>query len=454
MPRRTVHSCSVALTLLSGILTLSGCGDLPGQDFPHSYPYREIVFDQTGLARFDAKAGDVLVVYRTGPVATWPRDGTMPPYEPITVSAGPLNSSMSSARTIPDFPVEEPTEAFAAGSAMSPMSSRPRLYMPELGDTHQFVYGETPVEYTMRLVGIGAHCYVWVPHDVADSIEESWIETGISEFDRIFGITVGMFGAPRDRDYDPRLHLVLLSMLPTGMVSADIDSMNGLDIITLNMDAILESLLDPAKHPEIGSLMAHELHHNIWLGGKGKQGLYTMNEGMSELAEYRASPATYTSAQYPNFLRYPQGFSLILSDGQFMYGGGLSLSVYIHDRFGPEATKQIGGTSPLAMADNLDQATGIAAERLLADWATALLLSGRTSDARYRIFTIPIADALPSAQVLPPLGMVPMDGSATGQCRPWGFCYLRATSTGSFTVAVDPEKSFNAVLVPGGAAGH
>jgi hypothetical protein len=106
------------------------------------------------------------------------------------------------------------------------------------------------------------------------------------------------------------------------------------------------------------------------------------------------------------------------------------------------------------MADNLDQATGIAAQRLLADWATALLLSGRTSDARYRIFTVPIAGALPSAQVLPPLGMVPMDGSATGQCRPWGFCYLRATSTGSFTVAVDPEKSFNAVLVPGGAAGH
>jgi len=441
-----VNVCT--LVVIVGVGLLSGCGGGGGQALTQTpaLPYHAVMFDAQGVARFDAQADDVLVVYRTGDLTAWPdhTGATQPSYEPISLApTGAAQLATRVAVPVPDAP--KSASPLTGGHVRSPGRRSSRLYMPEVGDTHIFHFGEQDIN--MELRAIGQHCYIWAPYTDPPLGTDEQVQFATTEFDRIYPLDVTMFGAPSDVDYDPRIHVVGVNTggYASGVFSSDLVRANGLDIITLDL-----SLLSPGSMP-LGGVMAHELQHDIWWAAKGDGGLVVINEGMADFAYYSSAP-NISPVVYQNFLKYPTGLSLTLSNSQFMYGGGFSFCTYLHDRFGPAAFKKISGGSPFSGGDNLQNATGCTPEKLLVDFSAALLLTGTTTDPRYQITSFPIRGTMGSA-TLPPLGMVPMDGSVTGQCRSWGFCYGRATKTGRYTATVAPGKDFHAVLVPGGAKG-
>ncbi len=446
---RWIYMNVFVLIVIVGLGLFSGCDDGQILTKTPSLPYRAITFDAKGVARFYAQADDVLLIYRTGDLTVWPdRTGaTQPPYEPITLApAAAAQRATRVAVPMPDTPQLASQLVGCSGQMRSSGPHSSRLYMPEVGDTHLFHYADNQ-DVKMQLRAIGAHCYIWAPYADPPLGTNEQVQFATTEFDRIYPMDVTLFGAPSEVDYDPRIHVLGINLggYAGGIFSSDLVRMNGLDIITLDL-----SLLTPGPQ-SLGGVMAHELQHDIWWAAKGNSGLIVMNEGMAEFAYYSSSP-NLSPNKYQNFLKYPPGLSLTLANSQFMYGGGFPFCTYLHDRFGAAAFKKLSGGSPLNGGDNLQQATGCTPEQLLVDFSVALLMTGNTSDPRYQISSFPIRGTMGSV-TLPPLGMVPMDGSIAGQCRAWGFCYGRALTTGNYTATVASGKDFHAVLVPGGAKG-
>lgn len=435
------------LAILAAVVGFTGCGGNSDTASDQNLPYRPVEFDALGVARFDAQPDDVLVVYRTGDPAPWPTMDTQPPYAPITVAQVGAQSRSGSALPSVDDNAKTGDLLSQISKGISGQRSS-RFYQPEVGDTHLFKVGEPVTEVNMELRGIGNHCYIWIPYDISLEVPDEQIQYAISEFDRVYEIDVALFGPPSNIDYDPRMYVLGMSIPSAGLFSSDINSLNGLDIIIIDLASASAD-----NNAQMGELMAHELHHSIWWQGKGNNGYKTLNEGMSEFGAFKAAPDRFEATLYTNFIRFPNGFSYVLTNSQFMYGGGFALSAYLNDRFGAEATKQIGGTSPYINSDNLEKATGCSAEQLMIDWSVALLLTDKTTDKRYRITSVPTRGVMPNGTTLPALGMTPMDGSVQTRCRAWGFCYYRATTAGSYTATVEIGKDFKALLVPGGAQG-
>ncbi len=435
------------LAILAVAIGFTGCGGNSDSTSDQNLPYRPVLFDALGVARFDVHPDDVLVVYRTGDPAPWPEMDTQPPYEPITVAqVGTQNRTSCSVPSEDDHAITG--NLMSQISKTTPATRSTRVYMPEVGDTHLFKVGNPATEFNMELRAIGTHCYIWIPAEISSMIPDDEIEYAVTEFDRVYELDVALFGPTSDIDHDPKIYVLGMSITDSGIFSPDISSLNGVDMITIDLTSASMN-----NNEMMAGLFAHELHHSIWWQGKGNGGYKTINEGMSEFAWFKTAPDHFSSALYSNFLRYPNGFSYILTNSQFMYGGGFPFCAYLNDRFGPEATKQIGGTSPYINDDNLKKVTGYTAEQLLVDWSVALLLTDKTTDPRYKITTIPTRGVMPNGSTLPALGMTSMDSSVPAKCRAWGFCYYRATTAGSYSATVEVGKNFRAVLVPGGAAG-
>lgn len=445
---RWVYVSVFALLVIGMVGLLSGCGGEHALT-QTPLPYRAVTFDAKGVAHFDAQADDVLVVYRTGELKVWPdfTGVTQPPYEPITMVPTGAVPSFTRAMPVSDVPTSAIPFNNTGGNSWSSRHQSSRLYMPEVGDTHKFLFGADSTEVIMQLRAIGQHCYIWAPYADPPLGTDEQVQFATTEFDRIYTMDVALFGAPSDMDYDPRIHVVGLNTggYASGVFSSDLVKMNGLDMITLDL-----SLMNPGSL-SLAGVMAHELQHNIWWAAKGDGDLVVINEGMAEFAYYKSEP-NLSPNKYYNFLKYPPGLSLTLSSSQYVYGGGFPFCTYLHDRFGSETFKKISSGLPVSGVDNLQQATGYAPEQLMVDFSVALLLTGSTTDSRYQITSFPVRGTMGST-TLPALGMTPMDGSIAGQCRAWGFCYGRAITAGNYTVTVTPNKDFHAILVPGGAKG-
>jgi len=245
----------------------------------------------------------------------------------------------------------------------------------------------------------------------------------------------------------PNTYIPATFGINSGEFNPDLVEMNRRDMLFVDPSAVSD--LNAA--PEI---FAHELHHDIWWAAKGSGGWLALNEGMSTFAGIclRADWSNSLAASdYSAFLHYPQGGSFILNSGRFMFGSQLSFTGYLNDRFGPALIREMYSGSPLASGDLLQQTTGLSPERLLVDWAVAQLISGQTTDPRYQITTLPLRGTY-RGYTVSALSLLPMDGSdTTGGCRPWGFCYYRAATDGTYTIAVGTNADFHAVLVPGGA---
>ena len=397
-------------------------------------PYRPIAFDESGVARFEAQAEDILVVYRTGELVRWPDYNSAPPYAPVAVSPAsglrlgtPAARGAALARSVPGASV-----AGRSGRAVQSLAAVGGEPLPQwsVGDTNEL----QGVAFILR--AISQHGYLWVESSLP--APDELLQAVGAQFDRVYETIVPKYGPPTDVDGDPRIHL-FSGLWQTSFFSDMLLDSEGLDIIGItatkaeDMDALAQS-------------MAHELVHDIWWAAKQQHGLFVIEEGLTTYAEFLVS--TKPNANYYNFLKYPPGGSLILNSYSigYTYGVGMLFIAYLVDSFGDTVLRDLTSGSELAGGDSLEWTTGYTPEELLVEWAAGLLLTGRTSDPYYQITSLPLHSSL-DGTTFPDLGMTPMDGTA-GACRSWGFCFFRAPRAGSYAATAAPDLDFHAVLLP------
>ncbi len=308
----------------------------------------------------------------------------------LAVAQAPPRDRVELARRVIGL-VEQPPTALAAPSTAPDWQPGDLL---SFNVTNEQENRRFEVEASLR--ASGEHAWLWVEAGV--DVDLSRLQALAQIFDRqIYGPLRELFGSENKPgvDGDPRIYVLFtrgLGPRVAGYFSSEhswpraaVPTSNQREMVIFNLD-VLGTEVDATA---LAGLAAHEFQHMIQAHQDPNENVW-LNEGFSGFAELHGGFNFGTEAEANAFLVRPDTQLNTwpeTGDTYPHYGAGLLFVAYLHDRYGPQALRQLSqhplpGLSALeALLADLGEPN---ADTFFADWVLAnWLQDAQLADGRY-----------------------------------------------------------------------
>lgn len=396
---------------------------------------------------------------------------------PIAVGAAPASARpvAAAARSAP-LAARQRGEGLRAQRAARLAANVRRLGLPALrparalaavGDRRTFVFDAFPPvarqEIAGRVVAVSARAVAWVHEGTsADGgpLAAERIAGHLRQFDADYDLVVSTFGAPSDVDGDGRVTFLYTPLVDDVGLAGFQDPGSVLpEAVGGNGNLVDLLFLSPSEaEPAYRSLLVHECQHLISFNQHvlvrgGREEATWLDEGLSHLSEDLVGGFVSggNADNLQTFLADPSAAGLLAADDvtSAERGAAYLFARSLVDRFGLPVLLRLV-QSGLADVDNLEQATGVRFEELLAGWSVRLFASG-TGLAGHSRFDFAFAGLGGAGHRAFPLPATLRYGAGTGPVhgilRPRGAAFVEVDGADA-AIAADADAGLAGIVLP------